>query len=148
MPHCLKSIYSCSLICFNATLQNEDTFVCDMIEAQWMHWSDLYFDKLCLIYFTKDWIKFYFKSLFTLARILNILGDQLELLPSVLLSFCWQGVKFNYHVMILIVYYMWHEILGIFPSVTVIYVSERVWRYGAFRNAHFKKKGGRGRSGI
>ena len=67
----------------NATLQNNDTFVCDVIEAQWMHWSELYFDQVCLIYFTKDWNKFYFKSLFTLARILNVLRDRLELLPSV-----------------------------------------------------------------
>ena len=35
------------------------------------------------MYFTKDRNKFYFKSLFTLARILNVLGDRLELLPSV-----------------------------------------------------------------
>ena len=83
MPQCLKNIYSSLLICLNATLQNEDTFVCDVIEAQWMHWSDLYFDKVCLIYFAKDWNKFYFKSLFTLARIVNVLGDRLELLPSV-----------------------------------------------------------------
>ena len=48
-----------------------------------MHWSDSYFIKLCLMYFTKDRNKFYFKSLFTLARILNVLGDRLELLPSV-----------------------------------------------------------------
>ena len=83
MPPCHTSIYSCSLIRLNATLQNEGIFVCDVIEAQWMHWSDLYFDKLCLIYFTKGWNKFYFKSLFTSARILNVLGDRLELLPSV-----------------------------------------------------------------
>ena len=34
MPQCLKSIYSSLLIFLNATLQNEDTFVCDAIEAQ------------------------------------------------------------------------------------------------------------------
>ena len=78
MPQCHKSIYSCSLIRLNTTLTNEGTFVCDVIEAQWMHWSDLYI-KLCLIYFTKDWTKFYLKNLFTLARILN----DVELLPSV-----------------------------------------------------------------
>ena len=71
---------------FKCDFTNEGTFVCDVIEAQWMHWSDLYFDKLFLIYFTKDWNKFYFKSLFTLARILNVLGDRLELLPSVIFS--------------------------------------------------------------
>ena len=79
MPQCHKSIFSCSLIRLNTTLTNEGTFVCDVIEAQWMHWSDLYIDKLCLIYFTKDWTKFYLKNLFTLARILN----DVELLPSV-----------------------------------------------------------------
>ena len=36
------------------------------------------------MHFTKDWNKFYFKSLLALARILNALGDRLELLPSVL----------------------------------------------------------------
>ena len=64
-------------------LYKKDTFICDVIEAQWMHWSNLYFDELCLMCFTKDWTKFYCKSLFTLARILNVLGDRLELLPSV-----------------------------------------------------------------
>ena len=34
MPQRLKSIYSCSLIRLNVTLQNEGTFVCDVIEAQ------------------------------------------------------------------------------------------------------------------
>ena len=34
MPQCHKSSYSCSLIRLNATLQNEGTFVCDVIEAQ------------------------------------------------------------------------------------------------------------------
>ena len=47
-------IYSRSLIHLNATLQNEGTFVCDVTEAQWMHLSDLYSYKLCLIYFMKD----------------------------------------------------------------------------------------------
>ena len=34
MPQSHKSVYTCSLICLNATLQNEGTFVCDVIEAQ------------------------------------------------------------------------------------------------------------------
>ena len=34
MPQCHTSIYSCSLIRLNATLQNEGTFVCGVIEAQ------------------------------------------------------------------------------------------------------------------
>ena len=34
MPQCHNSIYACSLIRLNATLQNEDTFVIDLIEAQ------------------------------------------------------------------------------------------------------------------
>ena len=83
MPQCHKSIYSCSMIRLNASLPNDGTFVCDVIEAQWILWSDLYFDQLCLIYFTKDWTKFYFKRLFTLARILIDLRDRLEFLPSV-----------------------------------------------------------------
>ena len=52
-----------------------------------MHWSVVYFKKSFLIHFlihfTKDWNKFYFKSLLTLARLLNFLGDRLELLPTV-----------------------------------------------------------------
>ena len=77
------SNYSCSLLCTIATLQNEGTFAQVMTETQWTYWSDWYSGNYYLIYFTKDWKKFYLYNFWTLAKILNILGDRLELLPRV-----------------------------------------------------------------
>ena len=87
MTQCHMSNYSCQLIHSNGALQNEGTFVCVMINAQWTYWSDWYFDKSFLIFCIKDWNKFHFWRLRILAGILNILGDRLEHLPSAYLPY-------------------------------------------------------------
>ena len=95
------------------------TFVCDVTEIQWMHWSVWYFRHLIFYIFEQRLKKVLFQRVTYLSQNLNLLSDRFELLPSVY----WGWLPFSLidqHTCVSIM----HTCLRLLPTNIYAYLSE------------------------